>query len=64
MKHQKKELGDIRSSKLNYEWELEVGNLTPSQQSYRKDELKMCEVHEKMAVSLMSKIQLKMRSIR
>lgn len=62
LKHQKKELGDIRSDKLNYEYDLEAGSLTSSQQSYRKDELKMCEVHEKMAVSLMSKIQLKMRA--
>ena len=63
LRQQKKELGDIRSDKLNYEWELEKGSLTPSQQSYRRDELKMCEVHEKMAVSLMSKIQSKMRSL-
>lgn len=62
LKQQKKELEDIRSNKLNYEWELEMGSLTPSQQSYRRDELKMCEVQEKMAVSLTSKIQSKMRS--
>ena len=62
LKQQKKELGDIRSHKSDYEWELEMGTLTPSQQSYRRDELKMCEVHEKMAVSLISRIQSKMRS--
>ena len=62
LKQQKKELSDIRSHKLNYEWELEMGTLTPSQQSYRRDELKMCEVHEKMAVSLISRIQSKVRS--
>ena len=59
LKQQKKELEDIRLDKSNYEWELEIGTLTSSQQSYRRDELKMCEVHEKMAVSLIAKIQSK-----
>lgn len=60
-KQQSKELAGIRSSKLDYEMELEMGSLTPSQKAYRKDELKMCRVHEKMAVQLLSKIQLKFR---
>ena len=42
--------------------ELEMGTLTPSQQSYRRDELKMCEVHERMAVSLISRMQMKIKS--
>ncbi len=41
-KQQTKELEGIRSSKLDYEMELETGTLTPSQRSYRRDELKMC----------------------
>ena len=61
LKQQKKELSDIRSHKSDYEWELEMGTLTPSQQSYRRDELKMCEVHEKMAVSLISRIHSKVK---
>ena len=60
-KQQTKELEGIRSSKLDYEMELETGALTPSQRAYRKDELKMCRVHEKMAIQLLSKIQLKVR---
>ena len=60
-KQQTKELEGIRSSKLDYEMELETGSLTPSQRAYRKDELKMCRVHEKMAIQLLSKIQLKVR---
>lgn len=61
-KQQTKELEGIRSSKLDYEMELETGTLTPSQRSYRKDELKMCRVEEKMAVHLISKLQLKIKS--
>lgn len=61
-KQQTKELEGIRSSKLDYEMELETGTLTPSQRSYRKDELKMCKVQEKMAVHLISKLQLKIKS--
>ena len=60
-KQQTKELEGIRSSKLDYEMELETGSLTPSQRAYRKDELKMCRVHEKMAIQLLSKIQMKVR---
>jgi hypothetical protein len=61
-KQQTKELEGIRSSKMDYEMELETGTLTPSQRSYRKDELKMCKVHEKMAVHLISKLQKKIKS--
>lgn len=61
-KQQTKELEGIRSSKLDYEMELETGTLTPSQRSYRRDELKMCRVHEKMAVHLISKLQVKIKS--
>lgn len=61
-KQQSKELEGIRSSKMDYEMELETGTLTPSQRSYRKDELKMCRVQEKMAVHLISKLQLKIKS--
>lgn len=61
-KQQTKELEGIRASKLDYEMELETGTLTPSQRSYRKDELKMCRVQEKMAVHLISKLQLKIKS--
>jgi hypothetical protein len=61
-KQQTKELVGIRSNKLDYEMELETGTLTPSQRSYRRDELKMCKVHEKMAVNLISKMQLKIKS--
>ncbi len=61
-KQQTKELESIRSSKLDYEMELETGTLTPSQRSYRKDELKMCRVQEKMAVHLISKLQIKIKS--
>src|SRR3712207_3471822 len=41
-KQQTKELEGIRANKLDYEMELETGTLTPSQRSYRSDELKMC----------------------
>jgi hypothetical protein len=61
-KQQTKELVGIRASKLDYEMELETGTLTPSQRSYRRDELKMCKVHEKMAVNLISKMQVKIKS--
>ncbi|MBK8203455.1 MAG: hypothetical protein IPL83_09555 [Bdellovibrionales bacterium] len=61
-KQQTKELEGIRSNKLDYEMELETGTLTPSQRSYRRDELKMCKVQEKMAVHLISKMQIKIKS--
>lgn len=61
-KQQSKELEGIRSNKLDYEMELETGTLTPSQRSYRRDELKMCKVQEKMAVHLIAKMQVKIRS--
>ena len=61
-KQQTKELETIRANKMDYEMELETGTLTPSQRSYRKDELKMCKVHEKMAVHLISKLQVKIKS--
>lgn len=61
-KQQTKELEGIRANKLDYEMELETGTLTPSQRSYRKDELKMCKVHEKMAVHLIAKMQVKIKS--
>ena len=61
-KQQTKELVDVRSHKLDYEMELETGTLTPSQRAYRKDELKMCRVHEKMAVHLISRMQVKIKS--
>ena len=58
-KQQSKELEVIRSNKLDYEMELETCSLTPSQRSHRKDELKMCKIHEKMAIQLITKIQFK-----
>ena len=61
-KRQTKELENIRLNKMDYEMELETGTLTPSQRSYRKDELKMCKAHEKMAVHLISKLQMKIKS--
>lgn len=61
-KQQTKELEGIRANKLDYEMELETGTLTPSQRSYRRDELKMCKVQEKMAVHLISKMQVKIKS--
>ncbi|MCX7978386.1 MAG: DNA polymerase V family protein [Bdellovibrionaceae bacterium] len=61
-KSQTKELEGIRSAKMDYEMELETGTLTPSQRSYRRDELKMCKVQEKMAVHLISKLQVKIKS--
>lgn len=61
-KQQTRELESIRASKMDYEMELETATLTPSQRSYRKDELKMCRAHEKMAIQVISKIQLKFKS--
>ncbi len=61
-KQQTKELEGIRANKLDYEMELETGTLTPSQRSYRRDELKMCKVHEKMAVHLIAIMQVKIKS--
>lgn len=63
-RQQTKELEGIRSNKLEYEMELETKDLTPNQRAYRFDELKMCKVQEKMAVNLISKMQLKIRSSR
>ncbi len=62
-KQQTRELEGIRANKLDYEMELEMGSLTPSQKAYRYDELKMCKVHEKMAVCLISKIQDKLKRV-
>lgn len=61
-KQQTKELEGVRASKMDYEMELEMDTLTPSQKSYKMDELKMCEMHERMAVSLITRMQLKIRS--
>ena len=61
-KQQTRELEAIRASKMDYEMELETASLTPSQRSYRKDELKMCRAHEKMAIQLISKMQLKFKA--
>lgn len=61
-KQQTKELETIRANKMDYEMELEMDTLTPSQKSYRQDELKMCEVQEKMAVELIAKMQAKIKS--
>jgi len=61
-KSQSKELETIRANKLDYEMELETGTLTPSQRSYKKDELKMCKVQEKMSVQLITKMQIKIKS--
>lgn len=61
-KQQVKELEGIRAAKMDYEMELEMGTLTPSQRSYRKDELRMCKVHEKLAVHLISRLQIKIKS--
>lgn len=61
-KTQTKELEGVRASKMDYEMELEMDTLTPSQKSYKLDELKMCEMHERMAVSLITRMQLKIRS--
>ena len=58
-KQQSKELEVVRSNKMDYEMELETCSLTASQKAHRKDELKMCKVHEKMAVQLITKIQMK-----
>lgn len=61
-KQQSKELEGVRSSKMDYEMELEMDTLTPSQKSYKLDELKMCEMHERMAVSLITRMQAKIKS--
>ena len=61
-KKQSKDLEGIRANKIDYEMELETSTLTPSQRAYRKDELKMCRVHEKMAVHLISRLQKKIKS--
>ncbi len=61
-KQQSKELEGVRASKMDYEMELEMDTLTPSQKAYKLDELKMCEMHERMAVSLITRMQLKIRS--
>ncbi len=61
-KQQTRELEFIRASKMDYEMELETARLTPSQRSCRKDELKMCRAHEKMAIQLISKIQVKFKA--
>ena len=61
-KQQTKELEGIRAHKLDYEMEIEMGALTPSQRSYKFDELKMCKAHEKLAVCLLSKMQIKIKS--
>ena len=63
-KQQSKVLDSIRCHKMDCEIELEMGALTPSQRSYRFDELKMCKVHEKMAVHLISKLQIKIKAKR
>ena len=62
LKQQTKELETIRSHKMDYEMELETSSLTPSQRAYRKDELKMCRAHEKMAIQLIAKMQIKFKS--
>ena len=58
-KQQTKELEVVRSNKMDFEMDLETRSLTTSQRIYRKDELKMCKIHEKMAIQLITKIQLK-----
>ena len=63
-KQQSKELEVIRANKLDYEMELETCSLTPSQRSHRKDELKMCKIHEKMAIQLITKIQMKFKTFK
>ena len=63
-KQQSKELDAIRSHKMDFEMELETSALTPNQRTQRKDELKMCKIHEKMAVQLITKIQLKFKLCR
>ena len=63
-KQQSKELEAIRSNKLDYEMDLETRSLTASQKTHRKDELKMCKIHEKMAIQLITKMQLKFKLCR
>lgn len=58
---QEKELNTIRKARVEYEMDLEMGNLTTSQKAYRFDELTMCRIHEKMAVFLVSKMKKKIK---
>ena len=61
-KEQQKLLENIRSDKMNYELDLEITTLTPSQRAYRSDEFKMCKLQEKMAVQLITRVQSKIKS--
>ena len=62
-KKEANQLKSLRENKLEYEMELETGNLTPSQKSYKEDELKMCQAHEKMGVHIVTKIQEKIKDL-
>lgn len=61
-KQQAKELEVIRSNKLDYQMELETISLTPHLYDKVFDELKMCRAHEKMAIQLIAKMQLKFKT--
>lgn len=61
-KQQAKELEIIRSNKLDYQMELENISLTPHLYDKVFDELKMCRAHEKMAIQLIAKMQLKFKA--
>lgn len=62
-KQQTKELESIRSDKLDYQMELETAiSLTPHLYAKIFDELKMCRAHEKMAIQLITKMQVKFKS--
>ncbi|MGI9549188.1 MAG: hypothetical protein ACR2M7_04355 [Bdellovibrionales bacterium] len=61
-KQQTKELETIRSNKLDYQMELETISLTPHLYDKVFDELKMCRAHEKMAIQLITKMQIKFKS--
>ncbi len=61
-KQQTKELETIRSNKLDYQMELETVSLTPHLYDKVFDELKMCRAHEKMAIQLITKMQVKFKS--
>ena len=61
-KQQSKELEVIRSNKLDYQMELETISLTPHLYDKVFDELRMCRAHEKMAIQLIAKMQLKFKS--
>jgi len=61
-KQQTKELETIRSNKLDYQMELETISLTPHLYDKVFDELKMCRAHEKMAIQLITKMQVKFKS--